>query len=123
VDDEKFAQRFTPRRNKSPVSEMNKERIRRLIRKKRMTAAGLKAVSIFFDKDKTERFVIAQDILKALKADRQTWKNFQNFSEGYRRVRVGYIEHSREQGKKIFQKRLDNFIRMTEKNKRFGMLR
>ncbi|MFH0869886.1 MAG: YdeI/OmpD-associated family protein [archaeon] len=121
VDDERYAQRFTPRSPKSMLSEMNKERIRRLIKNKKMTAAGLKAVSHAFDKDKAEKFIIAPDILKALKADKQAWKNFQDFSEGYKRVRIGYIEHSRERGD-IFQNRLDNFIRMTKKNKRFGMV-
>ena len=123
VDNGRFAQRFTPRRPKSPVSEMNKERIRRLIKKKKMTSAGLDAVSRFFNKNKKEKLVIAQDILAALKADRQTWKNFQNFSEGYKRVRVGYIEHSRNQGDKIFQNRLNNFTKMTSKNKKFGMVK
>jgi uncharacterized protein YdeI (YjbR/CyaY-like superfamily) len=122
VDDNRFAQRFTPRRPKSPVSEMNKERIRRLIKKKRMTTFGLKAVSRFFDKNKTEKLVIAPDILKALKTDRQTWKNFQNYSEGYKKVRIGYIEDSRDAGSKIFQNRLNNFINMTAKNKKFGMV-
>ena len=61
---------------------MNKERIRRLIKEKRMTAIGLKAVTHVFDKNKTEKLVIAQDILKALKADKQAWQNFQKFSEG-----------------------------------------
>jgi uncharacterized protein YdeI (YjbR/CyaY-like superfamily) len=119
VDDDRFAQRFTPRRPKSPVSEMNKERIRRLIRKKRMTAAGLKAISKVFG---TERFAIAPDVLKALKADKQAWENFQDFPEGYRKVRIGYIESRRRHGDVMFRKSLKNFIRMTAKNKRFGMM-
>jgi len=123
IDEEKFAQRFTPRRPKSILSEMNKERIRRLINSKRMTPIGLKAVSHAFDKDKEERLKIAPDILKALRADKKTWENFNNFSEGYKKVRLGYIEDSRDGGKDIFQKRLNNFIKMTAKNKKFGMVR
>jgi uncharacterized protein YdeI (YjbR/CyaY-like superfamily) len=123
VDDKRFAQRFTPRRPNSPVSEMNKERIRRLIKKKRMTSFGLKAVSRFFDKDKIEKLVIAPDIIKALKTDSQTWKNFQNFSEGYKRVRIGYVEDARDYDKKMFKNRLNNFIKNTAKNKKFGMVR
>jgi uncharacterized protein YdeI (YjbR/CyaY-like superfamily) len=38
------AQRFTPRRKGSPVSEMNKARARRLVRERRMTAVGLAAL-------------------------------------------------------------------------------
>lgn len=123
IDDTKFAQRFTPRRPKSGLSEMNKERIRRLIADKSMTSIGLKAVNHAFDKDKVEKLVIALDILKALKANKQAWKNFQNFSEGYKKVRIGYIEHSRDAGSKIFKNRLNNFIKSTAKNKKFGMVR
>ncbi len=122
VDDNSFAQRFTPRRPKSQISEMNKERIRRLIADKSMTSTGLKAVNHAFDKNKPEKLVIAPDILKALKANKHAWKNFQNFSEGYKKVRIGYIEHSRDAGSKIFQNRLNNFIKMTSKNKKFGMV-
>jgi len=118
VDKERFAQRFTPRNPKSSLSEMNKERIRRLIKKRKMTAIGLKAVKHTFNK--TEKFVIAKDILKAIKENKQAWKNFKNFSEGYKRVRIGYIEHSRETNQ--FQNRLNNFIKMTAKNKKFGMV-
>ena len=77
IDEEKFAQRFTPRKPTSVLSEMNKERIHRLIKEKKMTSTGLKAISHVFDKDRKDKFFIALDILKALKADRQTWKNFQ----------------------------------------------
>ncbi|MCX6818563.1 MAG: YdeI/OmpD-associated family protein [Candidatus Aenigmarchaeota archaeon] len=124
IDEKKFAQRFTPRRPKSMLSEMNKERIRRLIKKKKMTPVGLKAISKVFDKskDKEDRFTIAPDILKALKADMQAWKNFKNFPEGYKKVRIGYIESQRRHGNGMFQKSLQHFIRMTAKNKKFGMV-
>ena len=121
VDDERFAQRFTPRSPKSVLSEMNKERIRRLIKAKMMKPIGLKAVSHAFDE--SEKFIIPKDILKALKENKKAWKNFQDFPEGYRRVRIGFIEGTRKHGKKVFQKSLQNFIRMTERNKKFGMVK
>src|ERR1039458_1395740 len=40
-DKESWVQRFTPRRKKSPLSEMNKERVRRLIKAGKMTRSGL----------------------------------------------------------------------------------
>lgn len=125
IDEEKFCQRFTPRRPASPISEMNKERVRRLIKKKKMTKPGLDAVSRFFDheKDKKEKLRIAPDILKALKADKKAWRHFKSFPEGYKKVRIGYIEHRRNVSKELFEKRLQNFIKQTAKNKRFGMVR
>jgi len=124
VDNDRFAQRFTPRRPESQVSEMNKERIRRLIKEKKMTPIGLNAVSKVFDKSKDgkERFTIAPDIMKVLKADVQAWENFLNFPEGYKKVRIGFIESRRRHGDGVFQKSLQHFIRMTAKNKKFGMV-
>lgn len=124
IDKNKFAQRFTPRRLGSRISEMNKERIRRLIKQNRMTDRGIKAVEKVFDlaKDKTKKHIIALDIIKALKANKIAWKNFQLFSEGYKKVRIGYIEGYRHRDKKEFNKRLRYFIKMTVKNKKFGMV-
>lgn len=122
VDEESFAQRFSPRRANSNLSEMNKERIRRLIKQKKMTSIGLKAVSHAFDKNKDPKLIVAEDLKKALKSDKQTWKNFENFSEGYKKVRIGYIEDARGYNQEMFKNRLNHFVRMTAKNKKFGMV-
>src|ERR1051326_6374087 len=42
IDEDRWTQRFSPRRKGSPLSEMKKARGRRLIRDKQMTPAGLK---------------------------------------------------------------------------------
>ncbi len=44
IDEEKFAGRFTPRKEKSNLSESNKKRIKRLIKEGRMTNAGLEKI-------------------------------------------------------------------------------
>jgi uncharacterized protein YdeI (YjbR/CyaY-like superfamily) len=41
IDEERWAVRFTPRRPRSNWSDVNRERVRRLIAEKRMTPAGL----------------------------------------------------------------------------------
>lgn len=119
IDKEKFAQRFTPRRPKSMLSELNKERIKKLIKNKKMNVIGLKAVEHTFDKD--EKFTISSDIIKELKSNKKVWKNFNTFSESYKRVRIAYIENSRSD-QEIFKKRLNHFIKKTEKNIKFGMM-
>ncbi|PIN80391.1 hypothetical protein COV13_03650 [Candidatus Woesearchaeota archaeon CG10_big_fil_rev_8_21_14_0_10_32_9] len=120
VDEQSFAQRFTPRRKKSVLSELNKERIRNMIKEKKMTDAGLTAVSHAFDKDKDE-FTIPKDILNSLKKDKLIWENFQNFSKSYQRVRIMWIDTARSRPE-IFEKRLLYFIKMTAKNKKYGMM-
>jgi uncharacterized protein YdeI (YjbR/CyaY-like superfamily) len=123
IDKDKFAQRFSPRRPGSQLSESNKERIRRLIRNKKMTAAGLAAVQHAYQHTaKPENVVIAPDILNALKKNKQVWINFRKFPLTYQRIRIGWIEMSRSRPQ-YFKQRLAYFIRMTEQNKRYGMVR
>jgi uncharacterized protein YdeI (YjbR/CyaY-like superfamily) len=125
IDEERFAQRFSPRRPGSSLSEMNRERIRRLIEAKKMTAAGMEAVAHAFDaaRDREEAFTLAPDILRELKRDAQAWDNFKNMPDGYLRVRIGFIESRRRHGEEAFQRSLRHFIKMTAKNKRFGMVK
>lgn len=117
MDEERLAQRFTPRRKKSNWTELNKERARRLIAAGLMTDAGravLPDLSI-------EMFHIPDDILAALQSDTQIWANFQQFPDLYQRIRIGYIEEVRQQPQ-IFAQRLNNFLDKTRQGKMFGSL-
>lgn len=115
IDDELFAQRFSPRRPKSNWSILNLERMKRLIKDGLMTPAGLTHYP-----GETE-FKIAADILKELKSDKEIWDNFQKFDKSYQTIRVGFIEGARTRPEE-FQKRLRYFLKMTKQNKRFGMV-
>ncbi len=123
VDEDSFAQRFTPRRPTSILSQLNKERIHKMIEEGKMTDKGLDAVRHAFDSSaKNKKVIIAPDILKKIKSDKQTWENFQKFPESYKRIRITWIEETRT-FPSLFKKRLEYFIKMTSKNKRFGMMR
>ena len=122
IDREKYAQRFSPRKKNSQLSDMNKERIRRLIRSRRMTRAGLEAIQHRFDHSEHRRSPhIPPDILKALQRDKTTWRNFSRFPDSYKRIRIGWIHGSRRRPD-IFRQRLNYFLKMTKQNKRFGMV-
>ena len=116
VDAESRAQRFTPRRPGSPISPMNRERALRLRDAGRMTQAGLDAIG-----DLDTPFVLPDDIAAALKADNETWRNYQAFPESYQRIRVGFIDGSRRRPE-AFKTRLAYFLKMTKANKRYGMV-
>jgi uncharacterized protein YdeI (YjbR/CyaY-like superfamily) len=109
-------QRYTPRRPGSRLSEMNKERVRRLVAEGKMTPAGLAAAG-----DIDGPYRVPADILRALKRDKETWANFQKFPESYKRIRVGWIDGSRD-SPEFFERRLNYFLKMTKQNKRFGMV-
>lgn len=116
VDDERFAQRFTPRKRAGGLSEMNKQRVRRLAREGKMTPAGMAMIG---DALEEEPLTLSADVEGALKKHPDAWKNFQAFPESYRRIRIAYVESARRRPEE-FAKRLRHFAEMTSRNKRFG---
>ncbi len=115
LDQERFAQRFSRRSPKSQYSQANKERLRKMIAEGRVMKDVLPTLADIAN----EQFEMPTDILKAIKSNPQAWQNFQRFSESYRRIRLAFIDGARDRPQE-FQKRLNYFIKMTEKDKQFG---
>ena len=115
IDEDRFAQRFSLRNPKRPYSQANKERLRELIRQGKVVKNVLATVGDVTE----EEFEIPPDILKAIKASKEAWRNFQGFSLSYIRIRIAFIDGARNRPQE-FKKRLRYFIEMTEKNKQFG---
>ncbi len=115
IDENSYAQRFSPRNPKTPYSEANKQRLRKLVQEGKVipsVEATLKGIL-------EEEFVLPSDILAAIKANKAAWVNFQEFSLEYKRIRVGYIEGARNRPDE-FSKRLNHFVEVTAKNRQFG---
>lgn len=112
LDETHHIRRFTPRRPGSPYSQPNIERLR-----------WLEAQGMLHPKVR-ERvlpvilapFVYPPDILAALRGDETAWRNYQRFSEPYKRIRVAYIEAARKRPEE-FEKRLRSFLEKTRQNK------
>jgi uncharacterized protein YdeI (YjbR/CyaY-like superfamily) len=115
IDGERFAQRFSARKPKSTYSQANKERLTRLIEQRKVAKDVLAGLRNSADK----KFVPPPDILDAIRAHKVAWKHFGKFSPSYKRIRIAYIDGARKRPAE-FRKRLNYFIKMTEKDKRFG---
>jgi uncharacterized protein YdeI (YjbR/CyaY-like superfamily) len=115
LDRERTAQRFSPRKPKSKYSPANKERLRKLLKQRKVIKEVRETLSDLSE----EKFEVPQDILKEIKANKEAWKHFQKFSEAYKRIRIGFIDGARKRPEE-FKKRLRYFIKMTEKNKQYG---
>lgn len=115
LDEERAVQRFSPRKPKTKYSQANIERLRSLVAKKKV----IKEVVDTLGNVLNEEFIIPPDILKAIKSNEEAWKNFQKFSDSYKRIRIAFIDGARSRPEE-FKKRLRYFIEMTEKNKMFG---
>lgn len=115
IDDDSFAQRFSPRKPGTAYSPANKERLRAMVEAGKVMPEVLETVGGIFP----EKLVIEPDILAAIKENKEAWKNFRKFSDAYKRIRIGFIEGARKRPAE-FQKRLRYFIKMTEQNKMYG---
>jgi uncharacterized protein YdeI (YjbR/CyaY-like superfamily) len=115
LDKDRSAQRFSPRKPKSKYSPANKERLRKLLKQRKV----IKEVRETLGDIAGEKFEIPGDILKEIKTNKQAWKHFQKFSDAYKRIRIGFIDGARNRPEE-FKKRLGYFIKMTEKNKLYG---
>lgn len=112
IDSVRRAQRFTPRRPNSSYSQLNIERLIWLDRQ------GLICPSV---REKVlpviaAPFVFPEDILAELRRDEKVWGHFSAFSDGYKRIRIAYIDAARNRPAE-FQKRLRNFLEKTRENR------
>jgi uncharacterized protein YdeI (YjbR/CyaY-like superfamily) len=115
IDDQRYAQRFSPRRPNSEYSQMNQERLRKLIalgKVKDDVLGGLPDLP-------PKRFRTPPDIAAEIKKNPGAWRNYRRFSGRYKRIRIGFIEAARNRPEE-FRKRLRHFVKMTEKNEQFG---
>ncbi len=109
------AQRFSPRNPKSTYSQPNKERMKWLLEHNMLHPSVLeKGKSIAL-----EKFIFPKNIINAMKKDEIVCKNYNTFSDAYKRIRIAYI-HSSRKCPEEFKKRLRNFIIKTRENKRIG---
>jgi len=115
LDEERYVQRYTPRRAKSGYSQTNKERLKRLIERGKVmpkVLAGLDEIGL-------EDFEYPVDIMAALQENEKAWENFQRYSGSYQRIRIAYIDVARDRPGE-YEKRLAHLIEMTEQDKQFG---
>ncbi|MBQ6430876.1 MAG: YdeI/OmpD-associated family protein [Oscillospiraceae bacterium] len=112
LDETHHIRRFTPRRPGSPYSQPNVERLRWLEERGMLHPKVRESVLPVINAP----FVYPPDILAALRGDEVVWKNYEQFSEPYKRIRVAYIEAARKRPAE-FAKRLRSFLEKTRQNK------
>ena len=112
LDKEYKIQHFTPRNPKSLYSQANKERLKWLMENKMIHPNFESKIRNVL----SEPFIVPNDIMNKLQEDKDLWRNYQHFSESYKRIRIAYIEAARKRPDE-FDRRLNNFIDKTKKNK------
>jgi uncharacterized protein YdeI (YjbR/CyaY-like superfamily) len=122
IDDEKYCQKFTPRKPGSKWSESNLKRIDKMIKAGKMTAEGnskFKAQSPNQNTTRIEDESIPSDVKKAIAADGTVKENFKKLPPGYVRMCMRWINTAKRPETR--EKRIREFIELTAKNERIGM--
>lgn len=128
IDDEKYAQKYTPRRAGSIWSKLNIERAKKMIKQGRMTKAGL---VLFKEVEKSrkvnareraakKRFAVPADLKKALAKNKEALKNFNNFAPSYKKLYVWWILDAKK--KETRDERIKRVVERAAQNMKPGMM-
>ncbi|RMF57603.1 MAG: hypothetical protein D6743_18770 [Calditrichaeota bacterium] len=126
IDETRFARKFTPRKESSKWSALNKARAERLIKSGRMTPAGLAKIEAARQNgkwDQPDRPVITlalpDDFKKALGENEKAREFFEQLAPSYRKQFIGWITIARRQETRT--KRIRESIRLLEGGEKLGL--
>ncbi|WP_118976236.1 YdeI/OmpD-associated family protein [Taibaiella koreensis] len=112
LNDDHTVLRMTPRKKKGGFSQLNIERISLLLAQDQVHPDFREAL----EAAAAAPFHFPQDILTAIKKNKEAWRYFQELPEAYKRIRIASIVLAREDVA-LFEKRLQKFIDYTSANK------
>jgi uncharacterized protein YdeI (YjbR/CyaY-like superfamily) len=126
IDDERYMQKFTPRKAKSNWSDSNKKRVEKLINAGKMTKAGLEKIEIAkingtWDKiiTATKSFEMPIELENGLDINKNAKDFFNKLSASCRRQYIGWIASAKKEETK--QKRVKEAISKLSKKQKLGM--
>lgn len=127
IDEERYTQKYTPRKKNSVWSKTNKARVAKMIRQGRMTDAGLAKVRQAKANGEWEKAAgsvpetlrMPPDVHQALAANPQAFHNVQHFTPSYQNRYLVWITSAKRAETR--QKRIQDMIRRAEQNRKPGM--
>jgi len=126
IDDQRYAHRFTPRRAGSKWSPQNTRLAKELIESGDMTKAGLAAFEhgVPYDQElqqvlSAKEIPLTAESETGLKTSQKAWNNFNQLSAGYRKQYILWLQTAKRPETR--KKRLEEAIRLLEKNQKLGM--
>lgn len=126
IDESKFTRKFTPRKDSSKWSAINRKRVERLMKSDRMTHAGLSKIKAaqksghWNESDKpTLSFDPPEDFKKALNQNRKAKEFFEQLAPTYQKQFIVWIRIAKRQ--ETIEKRISESIQLLEKGKKLGL--
>ncbi len=125
IDDQKFAQKFTPRKNSQMWSAINKQRVAQLVAEGRMTAAGMEKLGTALEKSADSRAGNQTDLHlppgfeRRIRRDREAWEFFQSLAPSYKKRYVLWIMTAKKEETRL--RRLDEAILILSRKEKLGL--
>jgi uncharacterized protein YdeI (YjbR/CyaY-like superfamily) len=126
VDDEKYIQKFSPRKTGSTWSESNKNRAEKMIAEGKMTEAGIikikdaKKSGEWFRKPAAKKpLTVPSFIQEALNSNPKAKENFDQLAPTYKRHYIGWITSAKREETRI--RRLKESLELLKQDKKLGL--
>ena len=123
IDEEKFAQKFTPRRNNNKWSELNIKRVRKMMEEGKMTEAGLKKIDkTLLNKEPEKKDSSAEPVSyleEALKDNVKALEFFTALAPSYKKQYINWTGSAKREETRM--KRIKEAIELLENNKKLGL--
>ena len=123
IDEERFILRYSPRKEKSVWSKINKETAERMIISGEMTEAGLEKINLAKKQGTWESAYtnkvkerLPSDLKNGLNKDKVAWDNFKNFANSYRNMYIGWVKNAKT--KVTRKKRISKVVEQSRNNKK-----
>ncbi|MFC2054927.1 YdeI family protein [Chloroflexota bacterium] len=126
IDEEKYMQRYTPRKELSNWSESNKKRVKKLIANGQMTQAGLEKVDIAKRngswnrlEDIDKELVVPGDLEAALAQNPKAEENFNGFAPSHKKQYLWWLKSAKKAETR--ERRIQEIVKRAEENIKPGM--
>lgn len=127
IDDNRYARKFTPRNDTIKWSELNLDRMRKLIKQGKVTEVGMAKIDRGLLEGKIKpaakpggkELTIPPEIKAALSSDPVVWRNFNNLAGSYQRNYLGWICSAKKEETR--QRRVKEVMELLAQNKKLGL--
>jgi len=127
IDEQRYARKFTPRKDKSVWSESNKKRVKKIIVEGRMTELGMgkiiaaKKSGAWNKKIKVPEIseAIPEDFVAALKKNKNAKDNFDKIPPSHKKRYYMWINQAKK--KETKEKRIKEAVKLLKQDSKLGM--
>ncbi|WP_281299050.1 YdeI/OmpD-associated family protein [Flavobacterium limnophilum] len=122
MDEERRKQVFSPRKDKSVWSKLNKTYIEKLLKENLVHESGLAKIEIakqngsWTSSDAVEELLIPDDLKRAFKQNETAFENYKNFSPSYRKSYLYWLNQAKREETR--NNRITQIMNLCRENKK-----